>query len=42
MTTGTWKRRQAPYDDLDLVRNWRLYLGDPSAYQRDLFEGSED
>jgi len=34
--------RQTTYDDLDLVRSWRHYLADPTAYQRYLFEPDED
>ena len=35
---GEWGMRETTYDDLDLVRNWRLYLADPQAFQRHLFD----
>ena len=34
---GEWGLRQTTYDDLELVRNWRLYLADPGAFGRHLF-----
>jgi len=39
---GDWGMRETSYDDLDLVRNWRHYLADPSAYQRYLFDRSDN
>jgi len=33
---GEWGLRAARWDELDLVRHWRLFLGDPDAYFRRL------
>lgn len=33
---GEWGLRRAEYDDLDLVRTWRGFLGDPQRYLRHL------
>ncbi|GAA4509116.1 AAA family ATPase [Brevibacterium yomogidense] len=33
---GEWGMRQVEYDDLDLVRNWRLFLDDPQRFLRHL------
>ena len=33
---GDWGIRRVPYDDLDLVRAWRLFLDDPGRFLRHL------
>ena len=33
---GEWGLRRSEYDDLDLVRTWRGFLGDPQRYLRHL------
>ena len=36
---GGWGLRAAAWDELDLVRHWRLFLAEPDAYFRRLLDG---
>ncbi|GAA4197771.1 AAA family ATPase [Microbacterium oryzae] len=36
LEVGEWGLRRSSYDDLDLVRNWRLFLEAPERYLRHL------
>jgi predicted ATPase len=36
---GPWGMRPARWDELDLARNWRLFLAEPDAYFRRLLDG---
>lgn len=35
---GPWGLRRSDYDDIELVRSWRLFLEAPSRYLRHLFD----
>jgi ABC-type molybdenum transport system ATPase subunit/photorepair protein PhrA len=35
---GGWGIRAARWDELDVVRHWRLFLAEPDAYFRRLFD----